>query len=103
MQIFVTFLSKFCPFVIRYIQYHNVEYDTDRIPLSAASSAVGGISPTPSMEPAAPLPDYGSSGNVETVVTRTERYVHHAEDTAEPVVDERVTEQVFRDGEEVRD
>uniref|UniRef100_A0A1I8BMQ0 ZU5 domain-containing protein n=1 Tax=Meloidogyne hapla TaxID=6305 RepID=A0A1I8BMQ0_MELHA len=40
--------------------------------------------------------------DVETVVTRTERHVHHSEDINEPVVDERVTRQIFRDGQQVK-
>lgn len=40
--------------------------------------------------------------DVETVVTRTERHVHHSEDINEPVVDERVTTQIFRDGQQVK-
>lgn len=39
--------------------------------------------------------------DVETVVTRTERHVHHSEDINEPVVDERVTRQIFRDGQQM--
>ena len=40
--------------------------------------------------------------NVETVVTRTERFVHHSEEANEPVVDEKITQQIFRDGQEVK-
>jgi len=36
------------------------------------------------------------------VVTRTERHVHHSEDINEPVVDEHVTTQIFRDGRQVK-
>ncbi|CAK5066863.1 unnamed protein product [Meloidogyne enterolobii] len=39
--------------------------------------------------------------DVETVVTRTERHVHHSEDINEPVVDEHVTTQIFRDGQQM--
>jgi hypothetical protein len=46
-------------------------------PQFSAVSSTAGISPTPS--PAA-MPPAPVEENVETVVTRTERYVHHSEE-----------------------
>uniref|UniRef100_A0A914IEY1 Ankyrin n=1 Tax=Globodera rostochiensis TaxID=31243 RepID=A0A914IEY1_GLORO len=66
-------------------------------------SSTAGISPIPSGTTAAePDGQQQQESNVETVVTRTERYVHNAENGHAPVVDERVTEHLYRDGQEVQ-
>uniref|UniRef100_A0A183BHZ8 Death domain-containing protein n=1 Tax=Globodera pallida TaxID=36090 RepID=A0A183BHZ8_GLOPA len=66
-------------------------------------SSTAGISPTPSATTAAePDGQQQQESNVETVVTRTERYVHNAQNGHAPVVDERVTEHFYRDGQEVQ-